>query len=45
LQSKGLEDARSLRQRFPFRKEEKYFFRAPSTQRRMVVPQATGQKV
>jgi 2-polyprenyl-3-methyl-5-hydroxy-6-metoxy-1,4-benzoquinol methylase len=28
LRSRGLKDTRSLRQRMPFRKEEKYFFRA-----------------
>jgi len=30
LTGKGLKDERSLRQRLPFRKEEKYFFRAPA---------------
>jgi 2-polyprenyl-3-methyl-5-hydroxy-6-metoxy-1,4-benzoquinol methylase len=43
LRSLGLKDTRSLRQRMPFRKEEKYFFRAMEG-RPVSVPQTT-QKV
>lgn len=43
LRSRGLKDTRSLRQKMPFRKEEKYFFRAVEP-RPVSVPQTT-QKV
>ncbi|MGH9569396.1 MAG: class I SAM-dependent methyltransferase, partial [Candidatus Angelobacter sp.] len=42
LRSKGFEDTRSLRQRLPFRKEEKFFFRAVQGSLATMV-EATGQ--
>ena len=43
LRARGLKDTRSLRQRMPFRKEEKYFFRA--LERRPVSVPQTTQKI
>lgn len=43
LHARGLKDMRSLRQRLPFRKEEKYFFRA--VERRSVPVSPTTQNV
>jgi 2-polyprenyl-3-methyl-5-hydroxy-6-metoxy-1,4-benzoquinol methylase len=43
LRARGLKDTRSLRQRMPFRKEEKYFFRAEE-RRPAPVPEA-AQKI
>jgi 2-polyprenyl-3-methyl-5-hydroxy-6-metoxy-1,4-benzoquinol methylase len=41
LRSRGLKDTRSLRQRMPFRKEEKYFFRATGEPRAVSMPETT----
>ncbi|HSM85851.1 MAG TPA: class I SAM-dependent methyltransferase [Candidatus Limnocylindrales bacterium] len=41
LKSRGLRDERTFWQRLPFRKEEKYFFRAPSSADRQTSP-STG---
>lgn len=41
LRSRGLKDARTWRQRMPFRKEEKYFFRAAKERKAASVGQTT----
>jgi len=43
MRARGMKDERTLWQRLPFRKEEKYFFRAPTDVKPTLAPDVPAQ--